>query len=176
MKSKKPNKIMKPTLEQVVEHFKDAEIVECLFNTDNCDITKNTVEAIYEYGSDYWVDIKNHRGINALIWDEEKGYSKIIKTKTMRKVILEEKKSEVYLSDLNEGSIVGVTTTTSNERLFFQYNSEKGFYLVSNRDYFIDIKDKVYEKSISTYVKENIWISEVFIFDKIKDLFKWMSE
>jgi hypothetical protein len=66
---------MKPTLEQVVEYFKDAEIVECLFNGRNCDITKNIVDSIYESGSGgYWISINTHQGIGVKLWNRSIGF------------------------------------------------------------------------------------------------------
>jgi hypothetical protein len=167
---------MKPTLEQVLKYFKDAEIVECLSSLRNYDISENIEKEIHEYVSEYWVNIKNHRVSNVLIWDKEEGYAKIIKlkTKTMKKVILEEKKSDVYLSDLNEGSNIGIHWS-SGEKGFILHSREKGFYSYGSISKF-DLEDKVFEPTIKKYINNNKGITEVFVFDTAKDLFKWMSE
>jgi hypothetical protein len=163
---------MKPTLEQVVEHFKDAEIVECLSNRDNCDITKNIKDEIYHSSSKYWIVITTHKGLGVELWSKEKGYAKIIKfkTKTMRKVILEEKKSEVYLSDLNEGSIVGVRTNLGGK--FALSKTRSGYEFIGNGNLLTGSKTQ-YESLNKALIEMN---QDVFIFDTSKDLFKWMSE
>lgn len=72
----------KPTLEEVKEYFKDAKTVECLFNGEKCDITKNIVEDIHSgAGGGYWITISTHKGGGVGLWSAEKGYAEIITKK-----------------------------------------------------------------------------------------------
>lgn len=63
---------MRPTIEQVRAHFKDAEVVECLDDRIEYDI-KNC--GLVESWFCYWFDA----GMAVIVWSERNGYAKIIK-------------------------------------------------------------------------------------------------
>jgi hypothetical protein len=87
----------------------------------------------------------------------------------MKKVILENKK-EVYLSDLNENSIVGI---------LWEYEIKKAVF-TSNHDVFVVKNDKIRPEiynntNVVKYINQFVGI-EVFLFNTMKELFKWLSE
>ena len=72
---------MKPTLEEVKEHFKDAKIVKCLCDREHYNIDD------YKYISDegnYLVTLKVSQGgeRHVFIWNTNEGYTEIIETKS----------------------------------------------------------------------------------------------
>jgi hypothetical protein len=58
------------TLEEVKEYFKDAKEVECLFNKQLVDITKNIIEEINEDRNAFWISISDHLGIGVKLYDK----------------------------------------------------------------------------------------------------------
>ena len=74
---------MKPTLEEVKEHYKDAKVVKCIDSEKvfslpfgRIDMNHNTI-----YGDD--IDYKTNRGYGYIsLWDDIKGYAEIIEYKT----------------------------------------------------------------------------------------------
>jgi len=79
---------MKPTLEEVQEYFKDAEIVESVYKSEFTGL--NT---IHEFSGDWFC--KDNSSRNRCIW--RLGiYAKIIKTKTMKIEVTEEKIKGYY--------------------------------------------------------------------------------
>ena len=74
---------MKPTLEEVKEHFKGAKVVKCIDSEKvfslpfgRIDMNHNTI-----YGDD--IDYKTNRGYGYIsLWDDIKGYAEIIEYKT----------------------------------------------------------------------------------------------
>ena len=68
---------MKPTREEVKEYFKEVLDVVCLCYGFEVNIT-NYSRNVYEHGGNFWIDIKNHVGKNVKLWDEFKGYARII--------------------------------------------------------------------------------------------------
>jgi len=72
-----------PTLKEVRAYFKDAKIVECLYNADEIDITKGIIKEIYFEDEDiaYLIDIDKHRGTNVYLWSKKRGYATILKYK-----------------------------------------------------------------------------------------------
>jgi len=93
----------------------------------------------------------------------------------MKKVLLEEKVvANVYLYDLDEYDAIGILWR-SGKKGFIQRSEEKGFYAIGEIKLGISFESKVFCPSILEYCKQK-QISEVFVFDKEKELFKWMSE
>ena len=86
----------------------------------------------------------------------------------MRKVILENKKEEVYLSDLNEDSIVGVQTSICK---FVMSRTKNGYEWIGEIN--LSSNEKSQYKTIKEACHGN---SEVYQFDTMKELFKWLSE
>lgn len=71
---------MRPTREEVIEHFKDAEEVECLFNGEIINVKDFTIKGIHEFEGNYWADYSIEKSDNsALLWHDSKGYAKITK-------------------------------------------------------------------------------------------------
>lgn len=89
----------------------------------------------------------------------------------MRKVILDEfEKEKVYVKDLNDDNIVGILWDDKQKTTYFELD---GRYIEICNEY---KKSIVMSKSIQEYIKGACSISEVYVFDTIKELFKWMSE
>jgi len=78
---------MKPSLEEVKEYFKDAEIVEDkdgdIANFNNLD-----ERGIHEYEGDFYVYDNDKE--NVILWDNKKGYAKILTYKTPKFEITKE--------------------------------------------------------------------------------------
>lgn len=73
---------MRPTREEVIEHFKDAEEVECLFNGEIINVKDFSNRGIHEFWGYYWADYSNEKSDNsALLWGDRNGYAKITKPK-----------------------------------------------------------------------------------------------
>jgi len=72
-----------PTLKEIRLYFKDAKVVECLYNADEIDITKGIIKEIYFKDADtvYLIDIDKHRGTNVKLWSKKYGYAEILKYK-----------------------------------------------------------------------------------------------
>ena len=74
---------MKPTLEEVKEHFKDAKVVKCCEYGSLFDITKNIKEGIHEWQSGpnyyYCIDLIQN---NCFLWSEANGYAEIVEYKS----------------------------------------------------------------------------------------------
>ena len=87
----------------------------------------------------------------------------------MKKVILEEKSSEVYLSDLMATSIIGMETSHGNKFVLSKTNS--GFECVGNNN--LSSSGKTNYKSFKDALEG---FENVFVFETTKELFKWMSE
>jgi len=75
-----------PTLEEVKEYFKDAEIVECLTQKSNENISTPINKGIHFDLDSYWIEAFGIVGRYTELWNKEKGYAKIIsyKEKTMK--------------------------------------------------------------------------------------------
>lgn len=80
---------MKPTLEEVKEYFKDAEIVECLFNSNKVNILTNVTTELYSGNNSYWIVTTNQKGGGVELWNEDNGFAKIITTKNTMKITKE---------------------------------------------------------------------------------------
>jgi hypothetical protein len=168
---------LKPTLEEVKEYFKDAEIVECISNSIDVCISKNVQREIHYENYDYWVEVVGYKIKNVNLWSEKIGYAKIIKykeTMNYKEVILSErpKDEQVYLDDLNYDSIVGYITDEGDKRMIRYY----GDTLFSLSD-----ESKIMDKLASTRVKEffkwNVeFINKIYTFNTVKDCYKWMAE
>jgi len=74
---------MKPTLEEVREHFKDAKVVKCCSYGEKFDITKDLKEDIHlwvSFGSEnYCVDFQSNNSV--FLWCKIDGYAEIIEYK-----------------------------------------------------------------------------------------------
>ena len=64
----------RPTLEEVIEHFKGVEVVECLADGLDYSITGGEWIAVIDC---FWLDLTS--GEIAKIWNDSQGYAKIIK-------------------------------------------------------------------------------------------------
>lgn len=89
----------------------------------------------------------------------------------MKKIILEENKDQVYLSDLNDDSIVGVVFEENTKGFLFK--SEKGFTAICNDE--IDISENWYASTIEEYVSDDV-VKQAYQFKTMKGLFKWLAE
>lgn len=87
----------------------------------------------------------------------------------MKKVILEEKKSEVYLSDLNDKSIIGAESSAGNK--FIMSTTDSGIEFIGNNNV------TSHTKTQYTDVKKALFgFYNIYLFDNAKECFKWMSE
>lgn len=68
---------MKPTLEEVKEHFKDALTIKCI---QEGDVGVFSTEYYTDYGSDIYAGEKDSRQCYR-VWDDIKGYADIVETK-----------------------------------------------------------------------------------------------
>lgn len=90
----------------------------------------------------------------------------------MKKVILNEnKKDKVYLKDLDNDNIVGILWEDKEKTTCIKF--ENSFFEVDN---FQNTAKKLNEKDIQRYIKGSDSIIEVYVFDTMKELFKWLSE
>lgn len=93
----------------------------------------------------------------------------------MKKVILKEKIEEVYLSDLNEDSVVGVQWIDDVKSSFVYNKCQEEYTQIANdRSNTISMNGK---KTIKEYI-EYIGTKhiKVYLFETQKELFKWLSE
>ena len=87
----------------------------------------------------------------------------------MKKVILEEKKIEVYLNDLTSSSIVGLESSSGNRFALcktnagYEYVGEANF-LSAGKCSYLNLENALKSKG------------DLFVFETTKELFKWMSE
>lgn len=89
----------------------------------------------------------------------------------MKKVILDEfKKDKVYVKDLDQDSIVGILWEDGEKTTYISF---EGRYLEIDN---FSKKASVTSKDIQTYINTSVTISEVYLFDTVKELFKWLSE
>ena len=88
----------------------------------------------------------------------------------MKKVILESREGEVYLSDLNNDSIIGLQSTSVSNK-FILSRTNKGFEWIGEAN--LHSKDKCQYKSIKNACKGEI---NIYVFGTIKELCKWISE
>jgi len=89
----------------------------------------------------------------------------------MKKVILDEfKKDKVYVKDLDDDSIVGILWQDGEKTTYISF---EGRYLEIDN---FQKKAMVTSKDIQTYINTSVTINEVYVFDTVKELFKWMSE
>lgn len=86
----------------------------------------------------------------------------------MKKVILKEKTEEVYLSDLNDDSIVGIDWDGLKH---FVINTKDGFCATDN----LNTSDRWNAETLKEYISK-IENQKVFVFENQKELFKWLSE
>ena len=63
----------RPTLEEVIEHFKGVEVVKCLSDGLHYNIIAGDIE--FDIGC-YWMDLLDEV---VAIWNDSQGYAKIIK-------------------------------------------------------------------------------------------------
>ena len=73
---------MKPTLEEVQDYFKDAEIVRSCLRSEFTGVSN-----IHEENDMYWCTAENNS--NYCLWKDD-NYAKILKTKTMKLEVTEE--------------------------------------------------------------------------------------
>jgi len=92
----------------------------------------------------------------------------------MKKVIIEQKSDNVYLSDLSKKDIIGIIWK-SGAKGFIQRSEDRGFYAISDIKESHIFEHKVFYNSIFEYCSQK-QIENVFVFDNEKELFKWMSE
>jgi len=83
---------MKPTLEEVKEKFKDAEIVECLETNKSLKITEHIVRDFHWFANCVWIDLHPdfYNGESVCLWGKEQGYAKILTYKTPKYEITKE--------------------------------------------------------------------------------------
>lgn len=77
-----------PTLEEVRQYFKEAEIVESVFMNSRKNITKNILKDIHYHNKGYWMDFEHYEMVNIKLWDYAKGYAKIISYKQPEQIDL----------------------------------------------------------------------------------------
>ena len=65
--------LKKPPIEEVKEHFKNAQIVECLFSKKQYNVKNGEINFIVNC---YWIDLNV---IILKVWSDSLGYAKIIK-------------------------------------------------------------------------------------------------
>lgn len=87
----------------------------------------------------------------------------------MKKVILKERIEEVYLSDLNDDSIVGIVFENDSKGVLI-YTPE-GFCSTSD----LNIYNKWFRDTKKQYLKD-LEHKETYQFDTMKDLYKWLGE
>jgi len=75
-----------PTLEEVKEYFKDAKVVECLTQKSKENISNPINKGIHFDLNCYWIEAFGVSGRYTELWNDNKGYAKIIshKEKTMK--------------------------------------------------------------------------------------------
>jgi len=84
-----------PTLQEVREYFKNAGIVKCLINGNETDISINIIREIHCDLGCFWVTIEGHKGHHVQLWDENKGYAKILTYKQPTYTITKEQLLEL---------------------------------------------------------------------------------
>ena len=67
-----------PPIEEVRQHFKDAEIIKDYYN-DILNVEDISEKGIYLFATEYYVNDKN--GKDYVLWDEDDGYAEILKYK-----------------------------------------------------------------------------------------------
>ena len=65
----------KPTKEEMIEYYKDAEEVRCLFSKQSYKVSHGEIVYIAQ---SYWIDL---RVFILKIWDDQFGYAEITKKK-----------------------------------------------------------------------------------------------
>jgi hypothetical protein len=87
----------------------------------------------------------------------------------MKKVISEEKRSEVYLSDLTSLSIVGLENGSGDR--FALCSTDVGYEFIGLNTIYSTRRLKYSSLKEALVNRENL-----FVFETTKELFKWMSE
>ena len=88
------------------------------------------------------------------------------------KVILEEKKDAVHLSELNNDSVIGVLWGDDSKGVLL--NNHENFFILNNDS--ICVGFAVKKPSIKEYFEYIKEFKDVYLFSSVKECFKWMSE
>lgn len=89
----------------------------------------------------------------------------------MKKVIFKKRTEEVYLSDLNDDSIIGIQWKTGVKT--FVVNSNDGFVGCGKLSTLGSWEKDSKKEYVKTAIEQK---PEIFVFETEKELFKWLSE
>lgn len=153
---------MRPTIEEVKEHFKDAEIVKTLHNREIIYDT-NIRKGLHYWMDGVWVDYVSQWGVNnsGEIWNNRQGYAEIIKYKNNNMKTLNRKDFK---------RIYNIACVNWKITLVRMYGKE---FAVQDS---VQITDDDYNKMRKACTPDqNILFDEIFGKDK-KDLNKWFVD
>lgn len=156
---------MKPTIEEVKEHFKDARIVKAL-NGREVIYNTNIRKGLHYWGNGVWVDDINEEGENnsGEIWNNKQGYAKIVRYK---------KHKNNNMKTLNRKDfkrIYNIACGGWKPKLIELYGNE---FAVQDS---VQISDDDYNKMRKACTPDqNILFDEIFGKDK-KELNKWFVD
>jgi len=96
----------------------------------------------------------------------------------MRRVILKQRPSEINFEDLTNRSFVGIQWEDGKKCMII--DTKEGYCSIAN-NHFPNTCNVWYAPTLKEYVKRalnqgNNTNSQAFVFDEIKELFKWISE
>ncbi|WP_372938106.1 DUF3310 domain-containing protein [Seonamhaeicola sp.] len=136
-----------PTKEEVIEHFKDAELIQCLSSktkgilvTDDINITASYVAQ--DFQGKKWL----------ILWTKEQGYAKILKYKNMNKVKNKEATHYEIWKDFEAIDIIKSTLTDEEYKGYLKGNILKYKLREKGQDESDKIKIKDYTNELNDLI------------------------
>jgi hypothetical protein len=96
----------------------------------------------------------------------------------MRRVILKDRECEINFEDLTDKSFVGIQWEDGKKCMIV--DTREGYCSISNDQHYPNTWNVWYSPTVKEYVKNalnqgNNTKSQAFVFNDVKELFKWMS-
>jgi len=96
----------------------------------------------------------------------------------MRRVILKQRESEINFEDLTNKSFVGIQWEDGKKCMII--DTKEGYCSIAD-DHYPNTWNVWYAPTVKEYVKRSLnqgnnTKSQAFVFEDVKELFKWMSE